>query len=57
MASPTTTLPDPTGSVAHPWWPRLRRWAVPLLGLLVLGLLAAHIHKVDWAGAWQALRR
>ena len=55
MASPTTTLRDPP--VARPWWPRLRRWAVPLLGLVVLGLLAAHIHKVDWAGAWQALRR
>ena len=57
MASSTTALRDPNGSAATTWWLRLRRWAVPLLGLLVLGLLAAHIHKVDWAGAWQALRR
>lgn len=57
MASSTTALRDPNGSAASTWWPRLRRWAVPLLGLVVLGLLAAHIHKVDWAGAWQALRR
>ncbi|WP_238136700.1 lysylphosphatidylglycerol synthase domain-containing protein [Variovorax sp. JS1663] len=36
---------------------RILRWAVPALGLLVLGLLLSHAHKVDWAGAWQALRR
>ncbi len=43
---------------AYRKWPRLRRWAVPVLGVVVLGLLAvAHPHKVDWGGAWQALRR
>ena len=57
MASSTTALRDPNGSAASTWWPRLRRWAVPVLGVVVLGLLAAHIHKVDWGGAWQALRR
>lgn len=36
-------------------WPRLKRWLVPAFGLLVLGLLISHAHKVDWAGAWQAL--
>jgi uncharacterized membrane protein YbhN (UPF0104 family) len=47
---------------AHPasgstLWHRVRRWALPVLGLVVLGLLLSHAHKVDWAGAWQALRR
>lgn len=37
-------------------WQRVRRWALPALGLVVLGLLLSHAHKVDWAGAWQALR-
>lgn len=36
-------------------WPRLRRWVVPLFGVVVLGLLISHAHKVDWKGAWQAL--
>jgi uncharacterized membrane protein YbhN (UPF0104 family) len=39
------------------WWPRVRRWAVPVLGVLVFGLLVSHAHKVDWAGAWQSLRK
>ncbi|HEX5634628.1 MAG TPA: YbhN family protein [Gemmatimonadales bacterium] len=30
---------------------------MPAIGVLVLGLLLAHAHKVDWAGAWQALQR
>ncbi|PNG46676.1 MULTISPECIES: lysylphosphatidylglycerol synthase domain-containing protein [unclassified Variovorax] len=38
-------------------WRRVRRWALPVLGLVVLGLLLSHAHKVDWAGAWQALGR
>lgn len=38
-------------------WPRLRRWLVPLFAVLVLGLLISHAHKVDWAGAWQALQK
>lgn len=38
-------------------WPRVRRWALPIFGLVVLGLLASHAHKIDWAGAWQALKR
>ncbi|VTU21236.1 Inner membrane protein YbhN [Variovorax sp. PBL-H6] len=40
-----------------PIWRRIRRWALPVLGLVVLALLLSHAHKVDWAGAWQALRR
>lgn len=28
-----------------------------MLGILVLGLLLSHAHKVDWAGAWVALKR
>jgi uncharacterized membrane protein YbhN (UPF0104 family) len=44
-------------SARSPIWPRVRRWIVPLLGVVVLGLLLSHAHKVDWAGAWQALKR
>ena len=42
---------------AVPLWRRLRRWLLPLFAIAVLGLLLSHAHKVDWAGAWQALRR
>lgn len=38
-------------------WRRLRRWLLPLFGVVVLGLLLSHAHKVDWSGAWQALHR
>ena len=37
-------------------WQRLRRWLVPLLGVVVLDLLLSHAHKIDWQGAWQALK-
>ena len=37
-------------------WQRLRRWLVPLFGVVVLGLLLSHAHKIDWQGAWQALK-
>ncbi|MDB5894427.1 MAG: hypothetical protein JWQ88_1958 [Rhodoferax sp.] len=40
-----------------PWWARLRRWAVPAIGVFVLGMLLSHAHKVDWAGAWESLKR
>lgn len=30
---------------------------MPAFGVLVLCLLISHAHKVDWAGAWQALRQ
>lgn len=39
------------------WWPRLRKWGLPFFGVLVLGLLLSHAHNVDWAGAWEALKR
>lgn len=38
-------------------WPHVRRWGLPVFGIIVLGLLASHAHKVDWEGAWQALWR
>ena len=38
------------------FWAKARKWVFPLLGLIVLGLLASHAHKVDWAGAWKALK-
>ena len=54
-------MPGPdTRSGGSPWsalWRRARRWAFPLLGLVVLGLLLSHAHKVDWGGAWEALGR
>lgn len=62
-AAPAHALPDvpasndAKGATAHSGWARARRWAVPVFGLLVLGLLASHAHKIDWAGAWQALLR
>lgn len=54
-------MPGPdTRSGGSPWsalWRRARRWAFPLLGLVVLGLLLSHAHNVDWGGAWEALGR
>ena len=40
-----------------PAWPRVRRWLLPLFAIAVLGLLLSNAHKVDWAGAWQAVKR
>ncbi|UUX94731.1 lysylphosphatidylglycerol synthase domain-containing protein [Aquabacterium sp. J223] len=61
------TAPSPDAAAGHAavgpsswraaWWPRIRRWAVPALGVLVFGLLVSHAHKVDWSGAWQSLQR
>ena len=48
--SATSTPKEPTR------WQRLRRWLVPLFGVVVLGLLFSHAHKIDWQGAWQALK-
>jgi uncharacterized membrane protein YbhN (UPF0104 family) len=55
-AAPLSTSTSSSSSAAA-WWPRVRRWLFPALGIVVLGLLLSHAHKVDWAGAWQALRR
>lgn len=52
-----TPARDRASPPARPIWARLRRWAVPVLGVVVLGLLLSHAHKVDWAGAWAALQR
>ncbi|MDO9358652.1 MAG: lysylphosphatidylglycerol synthase domain-containing protein [Polaromonas sp.] len=49
-------LDSTTGSVAGVWQ-RVRRWVVPAFGVMVLGLLVSHAHKVDWTGAWQALKQ
>ncbi|WP_028996647.1 lysylphosphatidylglycerol synthase domain-containing protein [Azohydromonas australica] len=38
-------------------WPYIRRWAVPVLGVVILGLLLSRAHQIDWAGAWAALKR
>jgi hypothetical protein len=53
-APPTLDMSSPP---AASLWQRARRWLVPLFGILVLGLLLSHAHKVDWAGAWEALKR
>jgi len=47
----------PAASNISSVWQRCRRWALPLFGIAVLGLLLSHAHKIDWAGAWQALQR
>jgi uncharacterized membrane protein YbhN (UPF0104 family) len=39
------------------WWLRVRKWVLPLFALLLLAVLARHAHRVDWAGAWDALKR
>jgi uncharacterized membrane protein YbhN (UPF0104 family) len=38
------------------WWPKLRKWVVPAFALLVLLVLARNAHRVDWAGAWTAVK-
>lgn len=59
-ATPAPALPcPPVAETAQPWrrvWARVRRWALPAFGLLVLALLLSHAHRIDWAGAWRALR-
>jgi uncharacterized membrane protein YbhN (UPF0104 family) len=58
MTHDATTLPPAVPSTGkQALWRRCRRFALPVLGVVVLGLLLSHAHKVDWAGAWQALRR
>ncbi len=58
MPSTAAHLPDSTSpAAATSLWPRIRRWVFPALGIVVLGLLISHAHKVDWEGAWQTLRR
>lgn len=49
-----TSLAAPGGRAAL--WRLLRRWAAPVLGVVVLGLLLSHAHRVDWSGAWEALK-
>lgn len=57
MAHAAPIEAPPAAATDSSLWPRVRRWAVPIFGLVVLGLLASHAHKIDWAGAWQALKR
>lgn len=58
MPSTAATLPNGSSPSGRPsLWHRSRKWLVPLAGILILGLLLSHAHKVDWAGAWQALKR
>ncbi|CAN5628891.1 lysylphosphatidylglycerol synthase domain-containing protein [soil metagenome] len=37
-------------------WVLLKRYGVPVLGVMVLAMLLSHAHKIDWAGAWAALK-
>lgn len=57
MSSNATTLEPDVADAPPSLWQRCRRWALPALGLVVLGLLLSHAHKVDWTGAWHALQR
>ena len=38
-------------------WARYKLWVVPAFALLVLAMLLSHAHKIDWAGAWEALKQ
>jgi uncharacterized membrane protein YbhN (UPF0104 family) len=44
-------------TIASFLWPRVRRWGLPVFGIIVLGLLASRAHKIDWEGAWLVLWR
>jgi uncharacterized membrane protein YbhN (UPF0104 family) len=57
QAAPPVSMPADNAGAHASLWQRCRRWVLPLLGVAVLGLLLSHAHKVDWAGAWQALQR
>lgn len=48
---------NPLLAFASSLWPHIRRWGLPVFAIIVLGLLVSHAHRVDWAGAWQALWR
>lgn len=60
---PSTSPPGgPAAAAAAPrgvagFWARYKRWVVPAFGLLVLAMLLSHAHKIDWAGAWHALKQ
>lgn len=57
MSLPAASAETAASSPPSPGWQRVRRWAVPALGILVLAMLVMHAHKIDWAGAWKALQR
>jgi len=58
MNHDATTLSAAARSARRPsLWRRCRRWVLPLVAVVVFGLLLSHAHKVDWAGAWEALQR
>ncbi len=58
MNHDASTMPAPGHPDSPPsLWRRYRRWVLLAVALAVLGLLLSHAHKVDWAGAWQALQR
>ncbi|MDB5889758.1 MAG: lysylphosphatidylglycerol synthetase family protein [Polaromonas sp.] len=46
----------PSSQASVSTWAKVRKYAVPLFAILVLGLLISNAHKVDWRGAWQAIR-
>jgi uncharacterized membrane protein YbhN (UPF0104 family) len=52
-AAAAPAAPVPAASTA---WSRVKRYAPPVLGLVVLGLLLSHAHTIDWRGAWRAVQ-
>lgn len=46
----------PTLAAWRARWPALRRWLLPLFGLLVLGLLVSRARQIDWPSVGAALR-
>lgn len=37
-------------------WKHVRRWGPLVFGVVVFGLLVSQAHRIDWSGAWQALK-
>lgn len=60
-APPSCAAALPPATSRHPgWrqaWPRVRKVLLPVFALLVLYVLARNAHRVDWAGAWAAVRQ
>jgi uncharacterized membrane protein YbhN (UPF0104 family) len=55
-SSPLSGAAAPTAATPS-LWQRYRKWAVAGFGIVVFAMLVSHAHKIDWAGAWEALRR
>lgn len=55
--APASANAGPRAGGVSGFWARYKRWVVPAFALLVLAMLLSHAHKIDWAGAWEALKQ